>query len=209
MSRRRLSLLAGFALCSLATPVGAQETLEPQIASPPQRIDILVEPPVEADENYEDCEEDQDAATITGEIIVCRRRSEEENRLYDKEIAERRHAQRTQGPQPVDVAGEGIFRGPPTVSGLCFIPPCPKAPVYMVDFDALPETPPGSDADRVARGLAPRGNQDGTARAVQIAGEPQQQSNADELGLPPPPETAQDASVNPSGSASPEAEPSD
>lgn len=209
MSRRRLSLLAGFALCSLATPVGAQEALKPQSASPPQSIDILVEPAVEADENYEDCEEDQDAATITGEIIVCRRRSEEENRLYDKEIAERRHAQRTQGPQPVDVAGEGIFRGPPTVSGLCFIPPCPKDPVYMVDFDALPETPPGSDADRVARGLAPRGDQDGTAGAVQIAEESQQQRNADELGLPPPPEATQGASVNPSGSASPEAEPSD
>lgn len=209
MSRRRLSLLAGFALCSPATSIGAQETLEPQSASPPQSIDILVEPAVEADENYEDCEEDQDAATITGEIIVCRRRSEEENRLYDAESAERRHAQRTQGPQPVDVAGEGIFRGPPTVSGLCFIPPCPKDPVYMVDFDALPETPPGSDADRVARGLAPRGDQDGTAGAVQIAGEPQQQRNADELGLPPPMEAAQDGSVNPSGSASPEVEPSD
>lgn len=209
MSRRRLSLLAGFALCSLATPVGAQERLEPQSASPPQSIDILVEPPLEADNSYEDCEEDQDAATITGEIIVCRRRSEEENRLYDKESAERRHAQRTQGPQPVDVTGEGIFRGPPTVSGLCFIPPCPKDPVYMVDFDALPETPPGSDADRIARGLAPRGNQDGRAGAVQIAGESQQQRNAYELGLPPPSEAAQDASVNPSGSASPEAEPSD
>jgi hypothetical protein len=118
----------------------------------PERIDILIEPQTESDEVYEDCEEDQDAATITGEIIVCRRRSEDENRLYDKEGAERRHAQRTQGPQPVDVAGGGIFRGQPTVSGLCFIPPCPK---------------------------------------------------------PPPLEAAQDGSINPSGSASPEAEPSD
>lgn len=205
MSRRRLSLLAGFAMCSVSTSVGAQGTLEPHSASPPQSIDILVEPLVEAEENYEDCEEDQDAATITGEIIVCRRRSEEENRLYDKEGAERRHAQRTQGPQPVDVAGGGIFRGEPTVSGLCFIPPCPKDPVYMVDFDELPETPPGSDADRIGRGLAPRGNQDSTAGAMQIAGEPQQQRNADELGLPPPLED----SVNPSESASPADEPSD
>lgn len=209
MSRRRLRLLAGLVVCSQAISGSAQESLGPQRGTTPERIDILIEPQTESDEVYEDCEEDQDAATITGEIIVCRRRSEDENRLYDKEGAERRHAQRTQGPQPVDVAGGGIFRGQPTVSGLCFIPPCPKDPVYMVDFDELPETPPGSDADRVARGLAPRGNQVGTAGIVQIAGEPQQQSNAEELGLPPPLEAAQDGSVNPSGLASPEAEPSD
>lgn len=209
MSRRRLSLLAGFALCSLAIPVGAQETLEPQSASPPQSIDILVEPPVEADNNYEDCEEDQDAATITGEIIVCRRRSEDENRLYDKETAERRHAEETAfsaDPRTPDFIADCQDQGWPVgCVRMGRVPP----PVYFVDFEELPDAPPGSDADRIARGLAPRGNQDGRAGAVQIAGEPQQQRNADELGLPPPPEAAQDASVNPSGSASPEGEPSD
>ena len=34
----------------------------------------------------------------------------------------------------------------------------PKDPVYVVDVAALPEAPPGSDADRIARGLAPRGS---------------------------------------------------
>ena len=209
MSRCRLRLLTGLALSSLALSATAQEPLEPQSATPPETIDILIEPQADPVENYEDCEEDQDAATVTGEIIVCRQRSEDENRLYDKEGAERRHAQRTQGPQPVDVAGEGIFRGPPTVSGMCFIPPCPKDPVYMVDFDALPETPAGSDADRIARGLAPRGNQGGTGGPVRIAGDGQQQADAEELGLPPPLEEAGEGEVSPSESASPEEEPSD
>lgn len=40
----------------------------------------------------------------------------------------------------------------------CFIPPCPPPPVYYIDVAALPEAPPGSDADRIARGLAPRGS---------------------------------------------------
>ena len=61
--------------------------------------------------------------------------------------------------QAPDVSGPGIFKGPATVSGLCIIPPCPKPPVYMIDFSTLPEAPPGSDADRIARGLAPRGSQ--------------------------------------------------
>ena len=57
-----------------------------------------------------------------------------------------------------DVSGPGIFKGPATVSGLCIVPPCPPPPVYMIDVTALPEAPPGSDADRIARGLAPRGS---------------------------------------------------
>jgi len=60
-------------------------------------------------------------------------------------------------PRAPDVGGPGIFKGKPTISGLCFIPPCPKDPAYIVDFAALPDTPEGSDADRVGKGLAPNG----------------------------------------------------
>ena len=58
------------------------------------------------------------------------------------------------------VAGKGIFSGPATVGGLCGfgLNPCPPPPVYYIDVTALPEAPPGSDADRIARGLAPRGS---------------------------------------------------
>lgn len=72
-----------------------------------------------------------------------------------------------------DVSGPGIFKGPATVGGLCFIPPCPKEPVYMIDVAALPEAPPGSDADRIARGLAPRGSRYDDGEAAVVAEEPQ------------------------------------
>ena len=39
----------------------------------------------------------------------------------------------------------------------CFIPPCPSPMPLLIDLKAIPEAPPGSDADRVARGLAPLG----------------------------------------------------
>ena len=152
----RLGLWAlGFPLFAVAAPPLSAQTLPPaQTARPQGKIDIRVDTTPEAG-TYENCEEDQDAAIITGEIIVCRRRSDEENRLYDKETAERRHAQRTMNRNEIaapDVAGDGIFRGPATVSGLCVIPPCPKPPAYMIDFATLPDAPPGSDADRIARG---------------------------------------------------------
>ncbi len=204
----RLALLAlGFPLLAISAPPVSAQTMPPaQTARPPDKIDIRVDTTPEAG-TYENCEEDQDAAIITGEIIVCRRRSDEENRLYDKETAERRHAQRTMNrneiPAP-DVAGDGIFRGPATVSGLCVIPPCPKPPAYMIDFATLPDAPPGSDADRIARGLAPRGNDSGKVTPPP-APEQGQQDNAEVLGLPPPLDADE---VSRSGSASPEDAPS-
>ena len=60
----------------------------------------------------------------------------------------------------------------------CFIGPCPPPKALMIDIEALPEAPPGSDADRIARGLAPNGS------------------------------AAEDEAVSPSESASPAAEPS-
>ena len=55
-------------------------------------------------------------------------------------------------PRGPDVAGPGIFHGPGTGS---FGGPPP--PALIVDVTALPAAPPGSDADRIARGLAPKG----------------------------------------------------
>ncbi|MXO75193.1 hypothetical protein GRI40_08185 [Altererythrobacter aerius] len=44
------------------------------------------------------------------------------------------------------------------VASGCFIPPCPPPMPVLIDLKAIPEAPPGSDADRVAKGLAPRGD---------------------------------------------------
>lgn len=202
MSRHAAAVFASSLLAITHTTVLAQdEDTEVERGAPPERIDILVEPVTNEPEYNAECVDEQEAAAMFGEIVVCRRRSGDENRLYDRETAARRHAERTQGEAPVDVAGPGIFRGPPTVSGLCFIPPCPKDPVYMIDFAELPDAPPGSDADRVARGLAPRGRAEVSTPAPSEASQP----DAAELGLPPAPGARQEG-LSPSGSASREGE---
>ncbi len=113
----------------------------------------------------EDCSAEQEAAIVSGEIIVCRRiRDQSQYRVSSDDEAESRYARETMdkgAPRAPDVAGPGIFKGPATVSGLCLIPPCPPPPAYIIDFDELPETPEGSDADRVGQGLAPRGDDSG------------------------------------------------
>ncbi|MEE4451726.1 hypothetical protein [Novosphingobium resinovorum] len=53
---------------------------------------------------------------------------------------------------PPDIAGKGIFRGKPTMSGMCLIPPCPPEQPYLIDLSSIPEAPAGSDADKIARG---------------------------------------------------------
>lgn len=63
------------------------------------------------------------------------------------------------------------FRPPPCVPSLLTL--CPKMggpppePAYMIDFSTLPETPPGSDAERVGQGLAPRGSEDRQSEEVE------------------------------------------
>ena len=199
MSRAR-----GIAIACLAMTgpqVAAQDGLEAQSGSPPERIDLTIDtaPP---DELPEECTEDQDAARIRNEIVVCAPRSGNANRLYDREQAERRHAQRTmhandpQAPDLFGIPNHGVV-----VARGCFIGPCPKEPAIMIDFEALPDTPAGSDADRIARGLAPRGNSYDTGTGVEIARDTAGQHDAEELGLPPPPAQAD---ANPTGSALPE-----
>ncbi len=112
-----------------------------------------------------DCEPQQGE-----EIIVCAEEPEDPDkyRIRSSEKAEDDYAAATMNkgnPQTPDPCGPmcGIFQGPPTVGGLCGIGlnPCPPPPAYFVDFTKLPEAPPGSDADRIARGLTPLGNDGG------------------------------------------------
>ena len=190
MSRRWWVAFTTIAAIASAAPASAQDE---KASGPPERIDILVTQP-SYDEPLEDCEEEQDVGIISGEIVVCRRKPSEEYRLYDKETALRRHAEETAfkgDPKTPDFIRDCHEQGWPVgCVRMGRVPP----PAYLIDFAELPETPPGSDADRVAQGLAPRG----------ASAPPPEPSQAD-LGLPPLPQTGK---VNPSGSASPEAEPS-
>ena len=165
-----------------------------QAGEPPERIDILV-PPEDYEEPLEDCSAEQEAASISGEIVVCRRRRSGEEFGYDEDRARQRYATETMdkdSPRAPDLMP--VYPGVVVARG-CFIPPCPPPPALMIDIEALPEAPPGSDADRVARGLAPNGSVAPTQPSPDVAQE--------ELGLPPP-----SGDVTPSGSASPEAAPS-
>lgn len=124
-----------------------------------RRVILAIAPEDGSDELGEEfCERLFDEAVISGDIVVCRNRPDQSSDgVWDREDWERRYAARTPGDQPVDVAGGGIFRGPASVGGLCLLNPCPDEPAYMIDFSVLPEAPPGSDADRIARGLPPLG----------------------------------------------------
>ncbi|MEL7219284.1 MAG: hypothetical protein AAGK01_12745 [Pseudomonadota bacterium] len=133
------------------------------------------------------CDDQIDASRIANEIIVCRDLGKATDGAWNKADWERRYAKRTQGPKPVQVDGSGLqlpgegslIAITVTVRNVCAIPPCAPEPAILIDVGALPEAPPGSDADRVARGLPPL-NED---RAETLDAIKRLQA---ELGLPAP-----------------------
>lgn len=136
---------------------------ETPASEPPQRIDILAQPAEAEAANaalVKECEDQREAGVVAGEIVVCRALETDTAQLYSgsREAWLKDYAERTQGANtipPPDVAGEGIFRGPATISGLCIFAPCPLDPALIIDVKAIPPPPAGSDAERVAKGLVP------------------------------------------------------
>lgn len=205
VTRTGISALVFLAAAALigAGPALAQES-ETRAADGSTSIDILAtiddmygpQPPME------DCSAEEEAAILSGEIIVCRRQQDQRQfRGVTSDEAHKRYARETMNkgnPQTPDVAGEGIFKGPATISGMCLIPPCPKEPALMIDVTALPKAPPGSDADRIARGLPPLGQDD-------ISPEEIERARREVLGLPPRERPA--GSASPATAAVPAAEP--
>lgn len=147
---------------AVADVEAGEETEAPPPARRPQprdRLNLSITVPREESDRLleEDCEEEADAGRIANEIVVCRQLGEASDGSWNKEAWQQDYARRTQGGSTPDVAGGGIFSGPATVGGLCVIPPCPPEAALMIDVEALPEAPEGSDADRIARGLPPLG----------------------------------------------------
>ncbi|MEP2735068.1 MAG: hypothetical protein ABJP34_02125 [Erythrobacter sp.] len=152
---------------SIVTPEAEKE----QPANP-DVIDILVRPETgRVDPLAEErCRRDQEAASISGEIVVCGR-SVDNSKYRTTSDSQKRYAEETafiNDPQAPDVAGAGIFRGPATVGGMCFIPPCPPPKALIIDVEALPEAPPGSDADRIGRGLPPVGQDEAAIPPIEV-----------------------------------------
>ena len=156
MSRLGLATGAIIAMTSHPATLFAQDLMEPEDAPPDRRLDLSIDTQSETD-GYEDCRTDQDAAAISGEIVVCRRATGEEHRLYDREEAQRRHAERTayiNDPEAPDFILDCHEQGWPV--GCAKMGRAPP-PTVMIDVTALPEAPPGSDAERIGQGLAPVG----------------------------------------------------
>lgn len=132
----------------------------------------------------EPCTAEQEAASIAGEIVVCRRKPSDEHRLRSSEDARRRYAAATKDagdPRAPDFAGPPCDTRQAGCIGFGWVPPR----AIVIDFAALPEAPPGSDAERIAQGLAPTGEDGTSVSAAEL--------RARELGLPPPPVVPQPA----------------
>ncbi len=132
----------------------------PDLAVEPQpRVNLMVTVP-RADANKaqaQQCRNDADAGTISGEIVVCAETGKDANALTGTRAeTQKRYAQETAfkgAPPPPNVfgipdngKGIGIGKAPP--------------PPLFIDVGALPKAPAGSDADRIARGLQPTGEEE-------------------------------------------------
>lgn len=142
---------------SAATASAAEPAAEPA-PEPPQRprINVLVTVP-RGEVNQaqaQECVDRADAGTISGEIVVCRQIGEDNSALTgDRTATQKRYAQETafKGATPPP----DMFGIPDNGKGIGFggVPP----PAVFIDVEALPQAPAGSDADRIARGLPPLG----------------------------------------------------
>lgn len=171
--RITLSALALGCAAVSATPLAAQDdrgaTAPPPADAPPPapppsatapeggvppRINLMVtrprDEPSQAD--LRECRDDEEAAAINGEIVVCRVRGNDGTGLTgNREETQKRYAQETMlkgAPRAPEAFGI-----PDNGKGIGFGKPPPVA--ISVDFEALPAAPAGSDADRIARGLPP------------------------------------------------------
>jgi hypothetical protein len=91
------------------------------------------------------------SAGTTDEIVVCGRDRGEDQRIPPSSETDPNSPQalRTGELKPPDFVPK--YHGPVIARG-CFIPPCPKPPVYYFDIAALPKAAEGSDADKIAKG---------------------------------------------------------
>ncbi len=144
---------------ALAAPVTAQDVVDDTAARTAE--DAIAE----GRAAYNTPPPEPECGEIEGDaIVICAPVPEDPDRyrLRSKEAAEDDYARRTMNkgnPQGPDPCGPmcGIFKGEPTAGGFCGLNRCPPPPAILIDVTALPQAPPGSDADRIARGLPPLG----------------------------------------------------
>jgi hypothetical protein len=141
-----------------ATSVPAQTEADVSPPQAPQRVDLLITVP-RGDVNQaqvKQCEDRADAGTLSDEIVVCRDLGDDGTGLTGSRAeSQKRYAEETAfkgAPRAPDFIADCNDQGNPFgCVGFGKVPP----PAYIVDFEALPTAPAGSDADRIARGLPP------------------------------------------------------
>lgn len=82
-----------------------------------------------------------------GEIVVCRETGDPDQYRVPSDTD--RGMVKDAIPRAPDL--EPKYSGVVVAKG-CFIPPCPRPMPLMIDLKSIPEAPPGSDADLIARG---------------------------------------------------------
>ena len=106
-------------------------------------------PPPEPEVSFE-CENPKG-----NEIVVCAALEEQSQFRVTSSMDRGDNSNLSWEGDPPDVSGPGIFKGPATASGCIKGVTCPPPPAYIFDITALPEAPPGSDADKIAKGEMP------------------------------------------------------
>ena len=162
-----------------AAGADTQAAPESEETERPEPINILITVPRgEVNEaQVQECRDSEDAATISGDIVVCRRIGESGENSFSgsREEARKRYAEETAfkgAPPPPNTFGIPNHGNP---IGFGSVPP----PALIIDVGALPEAPAGSDADRIARGLPPLGQDEDLS-------EEEIRKRREALGLPPP-----------------------
>jgi hypothetical protein len=152
----------------IAVPAAAQDassvSATPAAEQPPAprpRLNLMVTVPRgEVNQaELQQCRDNADAGTVSGEIVVCREGGSDGTGLTGSRAdSQKRYAQETmnQGrPLTPDFIKDCKDQGNPFgCVGFGKAPP----PALMIDVAALPKAPAGSDADRIARGLPPLGH---------------------------------------------------
>lgn len=153
----------------------AEGTAEPPAPAQRTIIDLSVTVPRDESDRLieKDCEDANDAGRVANEIVVCREVGEASDGSWNKAEWQKRYAEKTKG-----ISTPNTFGIPNHGNPIGFGSPPP--PAYMVDFEELPEAPEGSDADRIARGLPPLGQNENLT-------EEQEKARREALGLKPPP----------------------
>lgn len=94
-------------------------------------------------------------AQVGGEIVVCGRQDDgsQYRGASSSDLDPLGAGAKDTIPRAPSV--ETVYPGVAVASG-CFVGPCPPPMPVLIDLKAIPEAPPGSDADLIARGERPQ-----------------------------------------------------